>query len=109
MPARIDARPTWALFAASLMIACTERGSHAPTRDIAQRGGAAIRSKAEIVITRLEVPVDAPLAAGTAASAGPFDSDTPSVVSVDANGKLVAHLNGTAVVRVPGSSAALLV
>jgi hypothetical protein len=97
------------LFAAFLMISCSERGSRTASREIAQRGMPPVFSKAEIVIIRLDVPVDVPVASGTVVSSGLLESDTPSVVSVDANEKLVAHLDGRALVRMRGSSAALIV
>ena len=52
-----------------------------------------------LVIDRLEVPVAPPITAGSTHSPTTVGSDSPDVVSIHADGSLVAHRNGRATIR----------
>jgi hypothetical protein len=59
---------------------------------------ASFRERA-LIIDRLESPVPVPLTPGSTASSTTLVSDAPDVVTVAADGSLVAHRNGSVVVR----------
>lgn len=52
-----------------------------------------------VSIDRLELPVAAAVAPGSSPSPATMVSDTPDVVSIQADGTLVAHRNGRATIR----------
>src|SRR5579859_2094062 len=50
----------------------------------------------QLVIDRLETPVEPPYAVGSTKSAGGLSSSNPAVVGVDGLGNLIGHQNGEA-------------
>jgi hypothetical protein len=66
-------------------------------------------SQASLTIDRLETPIQVPVSAGSRASPETLESSDPAVVSVDPSGALVGHANGSATIRAPATSQALLV
>lgn len=62
-----------------------------------------------IVIDRLDSPRAPPVTVGSRPGPETMSSDDPSIVTVEPNGALVAHRDGSAQVRAPGSGSALMV
>lgn len=58
----------------------------------------------EMVIDRLDAPVEPPYAAGSTKSASGLTSTNPAVVGVDGQGNLIGHKNGEAQVRAQSGS-----
>ena len=63
----------------------------------------------DLAIDRWTKPVPPPVLPGSAPSPATMVSDAPGIVSVEENGDLVAHANGTTVVRSVGSGSTLRV
>ncbi len=66
-------------------------------------------SRAELEIDRLGEPVLAPILVGSRPSPATMTSDTPEVVSVEADGRLLAHREGRAGLRSPSGGPVLTV
>lgn len=62
-----------------------------------------------LVIDRLNTPVAAPVSAGSQPSSATMVSDAPAIVSIDVSGSLVAHGNGSTIVRAKGTGSLLQV
>jgi len=63
----------------------------------------------ELAIDAWNKPVRAPVSPGSTATPETMSSDSPSIVSVEEDGSLVAHRNGLAIVRGVGTGAQLRV
>ena len=101
------------ILAASL-IACGGSGPPPPeTRKVGPVAGEAVVDKpfvsfrlASLTIDRLETSVAPPVTPGSSPTPATLASDAPDVVSISADGALIAHRNGRATVRaVPGGEA----
>jgi hypothetical protein len=66
-------------------------------------------TEGRMTIEGLEIPVAVPTTVGSRASPETMTSDDPSVATIDASGRIVAHRAGTANVRAVGTSSILFV
>jgi hypothetical protein len=105
-----DVRAAHALLAAVVLatVACDATKSP-PAPAPTGRTEVVVFDRQDFTIDRWEKPVRPPVLPGSVPSPVTMASDAPGIVSVEENGDLVAHANGTTIVRSVGSGSALRV